>query len=368
MDNDNKADVLVVGAGIIGILIALELHAAGAKVLLLERNAEIAAESTWAGGGILSPLYPWRYSDAVMTLAQYGQQHYPDLAGTLLAATGIDPEYLQSGLLMFAGDDQALDPPADWLMRWQQDARPLSASQAAAMLPGTPAAGPALWWPQLGQIRNARLIRALRAYLAVLGIPVRSGVSLQRPILANGRLHALDTSAGRMTVGQAVVSAGAWTGALLNLNINPVKGQMLLLRGEPGLLQQVILKGDTYLVPRRDGRILVGSTVEHVGFDKQPTQAAFDGLMSAAHAICPALAQTQVESHWAGLRPGSPQGIPVISAVTDAQGLFVCAGHFRNGIVMAPASARLLADLLLGRPPSFDVSAYAWPGHVKICA
>ena len=146
----------------------------------------------------------------------------------------------------------------------------------------------------------------------------------------------------------------------MGLDIQPVKGQMLLLRAEPGLLNQVILKGNTYLVPRRDGRILVGSTVEHAGFDKQPTQAAFDALMSAAVAILPALARAPVERHWAGLRPGSPAGTPVISAVPDAEGLFVCAGHFRNGIVMAPASARLMADLVLGRRPDFDAADYAF--------
>lgn len=157
--------------------------------------------------------------------------------------------------------------------------------------------------------------------------------------------------------------AAAWTASLLgslvaDWRITPVRGQMLLFHAAPGQVRHIVLQGEHYLVPRRDGRILAGSTLEYVGFDKSTTRRAYDELHAAAVAVIPALARCPVEQHWAGLRPGSAQGIPLIGMHPQRRGLFINAGHFRNGVVTGPASARLLADMIFDRVPCVDPAPY----------
>ncbi len=165
--------------------------------------------------------------------------------------------------------------------------------------------------------------------------------------------------------GQSVVLAGgAWTGALLGehaglVRVVPVLGQMILFRASPGTVRPTVLHKGRYLVPRRDGRVLAGSTLEYVGFDKRTTEAALSELRRAAVKLIPALADAPVERHWAGLRPGSPNGVPFIGAHSEIRGLYVNAGQFRNGVVLGPGSARLMADIVLERSPILDPADYA---------
>jgi glycine oxidase len=172
------------------------------------------------------------------------------------------------------------------------------------------------------------------------------------------------TPHGSFVADSFVSCAGAWSGGLLaplglRPGISPVKGQMLLFRARPGLVRTIHLAADRYAIPRRDGRVLFGSTVEHTGFDKSTTEDARKELHAIAVARYPALADFEVERQWAGLRPGSPSGIPYIGPHPALANLFVNAGHFRNGIVLGPASARLAADLVLGRGPDVDPAPYA---------
>jgi len=140
-----------------------------------------------------------------------------------------------------------------------------------------------------------------------------------------------------------------------------VRGQILLLTGQPGLLPGIVYRGGRYLVPRADGRVLVGSTLEEVGFDKSTTPQAGDDLLAFAVETCPSLRQAAVERQWAGLRPGSPGNLPTIARHPEVENLWINAGHFRYGLTMAPAAAELIAALILGDPPVLDPSPYAWP-------
>ena len=160
------------------------------------------------------------------------------------------------------------------------------------------------------------------------------------------------------------VAAGAWTGQLLNLPVAPVRGQMLWYQAEPGLIGHILIDDDEYLIPRRDGVVLVGSTVEQAGFDPTTTVAAREYLQGVAARLCPALAQIEPAGQWAGLRPGSPEGIPYIGPHPSLAGLYVNAGHFRNGINLAPASAALLADLLTETAPELDKLPYSVPDRL----
>ena len=161
-----------------------------------------------------------------------------------------------------------------------------------------------------------------------------------------------------------IITAGAWSGQLLNtigtsLEVNPVRGQMILFMTQPGLISRIVLSNDRYIIPRRDGCVLVGSTVEHVGFNKSTTAIGLEELKYAAFELIPRLVDYSVEEHWAGLRPSSPNGVPYIGKHPTIEGLYINTGHFRNGIVLGLASAHLLADIILERPPILEPSIYA---------
>ncbi len=360
-------DFLIIGGGVIGLLTARELRLAGADVVVLERG-EPARESSWAGGGIVSPLYPWRYPAPVTALAAASQARYPALCAALREATGLDPELEPSGLLVEAPGEEVV--AAAWAARHGARLEAVARGEIAALEPGlaSPPAG-ALWLPDVAHVRNPRFTKALRADLAGRGVPILAdrpvaGFATAGAAAGTTRVAAVETPQGRIAAGAVVVCAGAWSGDLVaplgaRPDVRPVKGQMILFRGPPGTVRTVHLAEDRYAIPRRDGRVLFGSTLEETGYDKATTAQAREELWRIATARFPALAACPVEAHWAGLRPGSPDGVPYVGRHPAVANLFVNAGHFRNGIVLGPASAVLLADLALGRTPSLDPAPYA---------
>ncbi len=358
------SDFIVVGGGLLGMLVARELAGAGARITVVERG-EPGREASWAGGGILSPLYPWRYPAAVTALAAWSQRVFPALAETLRAESGVDPEWTRSGLLLLEADERG--PAKAWAARWSAHVQILSAPVAAEMEPALASlTHAALWMPEVAQVRNPRLLRALRASLERRGVQVESDAEVTDFITQGDTVSGVRSTRGDFRAGGVVVAGGAWSGRLLEklgipLAVTPVRGQMLLFRAPPGLVRHMVLAQGHYLVPRRDGRVLAGSTVEYVGFDKSTTKAAYAELRAAAIALVPALESAPIERHWAGLRPGSQSGVPTIGPHPRWRGLYVNAGHFRNGVVLGPASARLLADLILARPPCVDPTPYALP-------
>jgi glycine oxidase len=357
------ADVVIVGGGLIGMLTARALVTAGAQVAILERGV-VGKESSWAGGGILSPLYPWRYADEVTALARASQAHYEALCAGLAAETGIDPEWTRSGLLMLGLDDGERTRAAAWARRFDYRLELSDAAATGTYEPRLAAPAAAVSMPALAQVRNPRLLKALRASLGAAGVTFRETAEVAGFDVADGRLRGLRLRDGsRLAAERVVVAGGAWTGDLLAstgiaLPVVPVRGQMILFRGPPDLLRRIVLAGNRYLIPRRDGRILAGSTLEPVGFRKETTAEAREELHAAAVALVPALADLPIEAHWAGLRPGSPTGVPFIGGHPAVAGLYVNAGHFRNGVVLGPASAQLAADLVTGQATALDPTAY----------
>ncbi|MDR5867895.1 glycine oxidase ThiO [Halomonas koreensis] len=364
------SDFLVVGGGVIGMMTTLQLADAGHSVTLFERG-HCGREASWAGGGIVSPLYPWRYSTPISRLSSWSEGRYPELALRLLEETRVDPEYRQRGLFYLRVDDEAR--AMDWAREVGKPLERVSADFLYAKEPGAaPGCEGALWMPTLGSIRNPRLTRALRTRLAAMpGVTLREGVEVQGFRRTGDRVTAVETSQGPVAADQVIVCGGAWAAALLAdvgvaLPVRPVKGQMILFKAPPGLVSRVVLMDGRYVIPRADGRVLAGSTLEEAGFDKTTSDAARESLHASATRIVPGLADCEVEHHWAGLRPGSPDGVPFIGAVPGLENLHVNAGHYRNGLVLAPASTHLLVDELLGREPILDPAPYRLEGRVSL--
>jgi glycine oxidase len=359
------ADFVIIGGGLIGLLTARSLSESGAQVVLLERG-QLGRESSWAGGGILSPLYPWKYPEPINRLAQWSQAHYGALIDELEQATGIDVECTQSGLLIL--DEDQREAALAWALEYDANLQTVDA-QAILRLEPTVRAGheSGLWLPEVAQIRNPLLIQALREDLRQRGVRLAENTEATHLLSKRGRIRGVQTEYTEVMADQVIVASGAWSATLLNelgqeVPVMPVRGQMILFRTPPGQVRRIVLWQGHYVIPRRDGRVLVGSTMEDVGFDKEVTEEARDDLAQVAYDMVPALANAPMERHWAGLRPGSPTGVPFIGAHPGIEGLFINAGHFRNGVVMAPASARLLTDIVQNRPPVVDPAPFALSG------
>lgn len=354
--------VVVIGGGIIGMLTALELVRAGVKVRVLDKSNP-GTEASWAGGGIVSPLYPWRYPPAVSALAVMAQALYPALAAELAGYSGIDPELTACGMLMLEADD-ARDALV-WSRTYGRRIHLLEGRALAAMGAGLSQFANGIWLPDVANIRNPRLLQSLRRTLEIRGVAVDGGrevVSWERD--AN-RIRAVRLAGGEtVEADEFVLAAGAWSAGLSSalaepVPVRPVKGQMLLFHAPDAGLRHILMHQGHYVIPRRDGHILCGSTLEETGFDKGITEEAAACLHAVAAKLVPSLGGMPPVSHWAGLRPGSPNGIPFIGRHHAAHNLWVNTGHYRNGLVLAPASAQLLGDLMLGRQPILDAAPYA---------
>ena len=227
-----------------------------------------------------------------------------------------------------------------------------------------------VWIPDVAQVRNPRLVSALRAAVMQLGGVIRENCPATGVLTQGKRVKAVQTHSETFPADSVVLATGAWSGiALPGLagvpHIRPIRGQMLLFKLAPGMLDTILYRKGLYLIPRRDGHVLVGSTLEDAGFDKTTDQATRQRLHSEAAELLPALAGLEPVQHWAGLRPGSPDNLPVIDRHPDFDNVFVNAGHYRYGVTLAPASAELLVDLMEGNTPSLDPAPYRWQAALE---
>lgn len=357
----HSSEITIIGAGINGLLTAKELVQTGCTVTILDKS-QAGQESSWAGGGILLPLYPWRQAQAITDLVLDSLRRYPALSRELLEATGIDPEWYDCGLLI------CKTPDISEAIAWCEN------SKIAYQTPGedffndlnTQTENP-LWLPQIAQARNPRLLKSLKAYLLNSGVRFIEHCEITGIETGQHTVSAIKTRHETIATGKLIIAAGAWTNQLLGnlfpdlpqaIDIKPVKGQMLLFAARPDTLPHMVLDGDQYLIPRRDGNILAGSTVEPQGFAKETTDQAKSQLYRFATELFPTLREFPVVAHWAGLRPGTKDGVPYIGRHPALDNLYINAGHFRNGLVMGPAAATLLSDLILHKATAVDPTPY----------
>jgi len=357
-----QADTVIVGGGIIGLTTALSLAEAGQAVTVVDPGRRQGI-SSWAGGGILSPLYPWRQDTSVNALARRSQQTYPQLCARIRERAGVDPELRSLGMLYV---DFPSRPPLDrgvardWALQEGVELRELEGDELIGEEPGlSPVLEHGLRLPGVGWVRNPRLMRGLKRLANEAGVELREGLSVLRLRSTEGAVRGVETDAGTLEAGRVVVAAGPWSRSLLeevgmDLPVRPVKGTMLLLQGPRPVVKQVVMAGNHYLIPRADNRLVVGSTTEEAGFDTRTMLGSVRALSQAAVELVPEAANLELESYWSGLRPGSPDNRPFIGPVPGCAGLYVSTGHFRNGVVHAPASAEVLAALITGDEPPLD--------------
>jgi len=347
---------LILGGGINGLLSAFMLRQAGLEVRVLEQGAT-GRESSWAGAGILSLLLPWNYGPEVNALALRGRALWPEWAERLRNASGIDPEYLACGMAVLEMEQRAA--ALTWCNAHDE---PVAGLPAALAHLGNQ---DSLWLPNVAQARNPRIMQALRVAALRAGIALHEHTPATHLLTDGARVRGVETPSGMFSADSVVVTAGAWTGNLLAElgdapEITPVRGQIVLFKADPGLLPGVVYRRGHYLVPRADGHILVGSTLEEVGFDKSTTMQARVELLNFAYGLLPALRQAEIVTQWAGLRPGSAGNVPTIDRHPRLENLYVNSGHFRYGVTMAPAAGEVLLHRMLGTATVVDATPYAW--------
>jgi glycine oxidase len=359
-------DVVVVGGGVIGLSIAYCLAREGVSATVLDRG-ELGKGASWAGAGMIPPHVERLRTNPTVDLRSWSAILYPEWSGTLLEETGIDNGYRKTG-----GVDVAATPDEDNELktsagRWRSEKivyERLSPGDFGRVEPAlNPNLRVAYYLPDRAQIRNPRHLKALAGSLEGRGVDLRPGSAVVRFESKAGRVTAVRTEDESIPCGMAVVAAGAWSsGVLARLGVRvetpPLKGQIVLLKGDRPLLRRIVEHGKNYLVPRDDGRILIGATEEEAGFDTRTTSEALRDLLAEAHRLCPGLTEARVERSWAGLRPGSVDSKPYLGFAPGWSNVIVATGHKRAGLQLAPATAEVIADLVLGRTPRVDLTPF----------
>jgi len=363
----NRFRVVIIGGGLIGCLTAWRFARRGADPVIIECG-RIGRESSWAGAGILCPIQPWLYPDAFTRLIEASLALYPDLQDELQSRTGISPQWSKCGLMApFFPDDAVNHRQAalDWSNRFGWPVEQLDARQAGEAEPTLAAdVRGALLWPDVGQVRNPRLLKAVYTLLQNEGIEIHEQTEVGGLVEKGGRVCGVRLADKSTLEADAVLlAAGSWSGPLggqfgISLPIKPVKGQIVLLRSEPGRLKHIVKHDRAYFVPRRDGRILVGASMEFVGFKPGNTVAGVHGLLDGLLRVMPQLAHEYIEHQWMGFRPGTPDGLPFLGPINEKPGLWVASGHYRNGVALAPITAEIMSKWILGEQPELDMKCF----------
>lgn len=339
--------VVIIGAGVAGLGVGWRLLQAGAAVTVLER-AQPAAGATWASAGMLAVTAELEEAaDAERDLALRAHALWPGFAAELEATSGRSVFLSRVGALLLAGDAAELE-----VMRTRAsgELRILDGQQARTLIPllGDTVGG--LWSPHEAHVDN----RALGEAMAIAFLKAGGTLNANEAVVTVEPGPAVRTPYGRYEADAVLVAAGAWSGLLDEIPVTPVKGEMIALAPPPGaVLPAPVIWGESvYCVPRphlgESGRLLVGATVQEQGFDTATTPQACEQLWSAARRLMPSLKDWVLADHWAGLRPKSPDGLPLLGP-SGMDGVFVAGGQYRNGILFAPAIAREMADIILGK-------------------
>lgn len=375
-----SADVVIIGGGVIGLAIARSLGLRGLQnILLIERTA-LGSESSSAAAGMLAPQAEANEADEFFEFTCRSRDMYVPFAESLREETGIDIELDTTGTL-YAGftEDDALELKKryEWQVKAGLAIEELSPDTARLFEPAlAPHLSAALRFPRDMQVENRRLISALAAANEQLGVVMETGTTVTSVRINQSRITGVETSRGFVESDNVVVASGAWTSqipcvrekptgdfisdkAAPAVRIEPVRGQMLCFESNPRICSHVIYSPRGYVVPRRDGRLLAGSTTEHAAFDKRVTAEGLHHIMSAALEISPQIGSLALIESWAGLRPWAADGLPVLGPCAEIGGLFFATGHYRNGILLAPITADLIAGAIVDKTASPSLNIFS---------
>jgi len=365
-------DAIIAGAGIVGLSLAIELRKTGLSVLIVDKGKP-GREASWAAGGMLADC-PLEIPDALVPLAKASARMYPEFVHELEDESGKKIDLREDGTLLFPHDDASLDwpkslgeaparrPPAEW----RELEHNLEAAGSAFSL-------------RERSVDPRHIVSAAIRAARHRGVDFSSGDQVLAIEVADGKVAGARTDKTRFAASIVINCSGAWAGqigvesrtgtrvaparsrhlARVLIPTRPVKGQMLcVVMPEKNLLRHVIRHPDVYLIPRSDGRLLIGATQEEAGFDKQTVPETIQKLRQAALKLVPRLAEARILEAWAGLRPGTPDNLPILGA-TATPGYFVATGHFRDGILLAPATAKVMAQVITGHAPDLELTAFS---------
>ncbi len=361
-------EVLIIGGGVIGLSIARELHKKGAKkITILERGA-IGKEASFAAAGMLAPNAETDKRDEFYYFCSESNQLYPQFAQELFAETDVDIELEKSGTLYLAFTETDVEEIRERLA-WQRKAdfniEHLSAAEIHKLEPFvSPDVREALFFPNDWQVENRKLLAALQKYAILNNIQVIENTEVRNLLVKDGKIVGAETTNQKFAAEKAVLAAGAWTSLIktnnfLLPNIKPIRGQILSFKTAKRLFRRVIYSPRGYIVPRLDGRILAGATVEDAGFDKSVTKEGIEFLRDNALEIAPNLLNLKQGEKWAGLRPFAVDGLPILGAFPGIENLFIATAHYRNGILLAPLTAKIMADKIIENSASRYLESFS---------
>ncbi len=351
------ADVIVVGGGVIGCAVAYALARERVSVTLLEAE-DLASGASAAAAGMLAPVSEAPGPGVLLRLGLQSLALFPTLVAEVCQRSGIDPELERSGCLRVAtSEEEARAFRKRDLALPSLDIEWLDADSARRMEPAlSPSIHGALFSPHESHVRSPLLSRALALAAVSLGAELRVGTPVRGLVRDAGRVRGVETDAGRLECGTVVICTGvaaaqspAWLEIAGTLPIAPVRGQVLSLAPRAPGLRTIVWGASTYLVPKRDGSIVVGATEERAGFDRRVTASGVAQLLGEALRLVPDLDDAGFTSAWAGLRPATPDHLPLVGPWPGVDGLLLAAGHYRNGVLLAPLTAQLIAGLVLGK-------------------
>jgi len=369
-------NVIIIGAGIIGLSLAIELRKRGVRVLVVERG-EPGREASHAAGGMLVDCL-LETPEALQDLATASARMYPEFAHELEVESGDRVDLRDEGTIMFLSSDHIWHPelsavpmrPADWsklepaLAKLNIDQKfdlKESGLDSVESSMAVESVFPSAFYIKERSVDPRALTDAANKTARNRGVDFSSGDEVISVNLSNGHISGVTTTKTSFLAPKVVNCAGAWSSQIgpHKFPTRPVKGQMLCLAMHPrDLIRHVIRAPNVYLIPRSDGRLLVGATVEESGFDKRTDPATIQRLHHSALELIPKLADCRILEDWAGLRPGTPDALPILGA-TPTPGYYVATGHFRDGILLAPITAAVMADVITGIKPAHDLSPFS---------
>src|SRR5215204_2482501 len=369
----SSVDVAIIGGGVIGCSIAYHATQRGARVALVEAEY-VGSGASGATAGMLVAQAEAHEPGPFLDLLLLSRELHKPLGEELHELTGLDPEYVWSGTLQVATDTESRDiysAKYSWQKEHDLPAQWLDADEARKLEPNiSPESIAALYLSEDGQVNPPRLVRALMFGATLGGAKIMEATRVSGFVVEGHRVTGVKTTQGTISAGTVVLAGGALSALLsdelgIDLPVYPVKGEILAVYARPAPIRANIYNSHCYIVPKRDGRVIIGATEEPGVYDRHPTLGGVASLSRAAVELIPSLSHAPFASAWGGLRPGTPDGRPILGPVEGREGLLIATGHYRNGVLLSAVTGEIIAALALGEPPLADISPFLHQRFVR---